>query len=158
VIRVLQFVDLRTGVMYSHRQFDAKYSHRLPPKVQPSKLTLAYKGLRKVETVTYRPGSDRLLDEDGLSALNLYRPSTVTPVPGDVGPWLDLVHRVVPNEPAREHVLNFLAHLVQHPGVKINHALFLGSKVQGIGKDFHRAAGRSDLGAPQLRHHHATGS
>jgi hypothetical protein len=103
---------------------------RLPPWAQPSKLALASKRLRKVERLTYHPGSDRLLDEDGQSALNLYRPSMVAPVPGDVGPWLDLVHRVVPNEPAREHVLNFFAHLVQYPGVKINHSLFLGSKVQ----------------------------
>ena len=46
--------------------------------------------------------------------------------------WSTVSYRI---EPAHEHVLNFPAHLVQHPGVRINHALFLGSKVQGIGKD-----------------------
>lgn len=49
------------------------------------------------------------------------------------GPWLDLVGLVIPDEAARRHLLDCLAHLVQKPD-KVNHALFLGGG-QGIGKD-----------------------
>jgi hypothetical protein len=54
------------------------------------------------------------------------------PKAGDVAPWLNHVSNVYPA--AAEHVVAWLAHRVQHPDEKINHALVLGGK-QGIGKD-----------------------
>jgi hypothetical protein len=48
------------------------------------------------------------------------------------GPWLDHVRKVFGDN--AEHVINWLAHRVQRPGEKINHALVLGG-AQGIGKD-----------------------
>src|ERR1019366_8451569 len=47
-------------------------------------------------------------------------------------PWLEHVKRVFPDE--WRHIPCWLAHRVQRPGEKINHALVLGGK-QGIGKD-----------------------
>ncbi len=64
---------------------------------------------------------------------NLYRPPE--PLPGDptqAGPWLDHVRHVYPDD--SDHILDFLAHRVQRPEEKINHALVLGG-LQGIGKD-----------------------
>src|SRR5437763_9885866 len=48
------------------------------------------------------------------------------------GRWLDHVHYVFPDK--AEHIINWLAHRVQRPQDKINHALVLGGP-QGIGKD-----------------------
>jgi Family of unknown function (DUF5906) len=47
-------------------------------------------------------------------------------------PWLDHVHKVYPQD--AKHIIAWLAHRVQRPAEKINHALVLGGK-QGIGKD-----------------------
>jgi hypothetical protein len=47
-------------------------------------------------------------------------------------PWIDHVHRLYPGEAA--HILNFLAFTLQHPSVKINHAVVLAGD-QGIGKN-----------------------
>lgn len=96
---------------------------------------------RKVATVTYRPGKPAIVQEDinGVmqSAVNLYRPSRLIPSKGaDVQPWLDHVTLLFgePGDPAREHFLNYLAFVLQRPGVKINHAIVLLG-AHGIGKD-----------------------
>jgi hypothetical protein len=68
-----------------------------------------------------------------MNCFNLYRPPTI-----EVGDssraqrWLDHVARVYPGD--AEHIINWLAHRVQRPHEKINHALVLGG-AQGIGKD-----------------------
>ena len=70
----------------------------------------------------------------GLSApLNLYRPPALEPGnAADADPWLDHVHKVYPGN--ADHIVRWLAHRVQRPGEKVNHALVLGG-VEGIGKD-----------------------
>ena len=47
-------------------------------------------------------------------------------------PWLDHIRKVYPNE--ADHIIMWLAHRVQRPHDKINHAIVLGG-AQGIGKD-----------------------
>jgi hypothetical protein len=97
-----------------------------------------------VEQMTWAPGEpmlikDRLISEggwierSGCTVLNLYRPPTIVPRnPSGAGPWLDHVHRIYPGE--APHIIVWLAHRVQRPHEKINHAVVLGGG-QGIGKD-----------------------
>ena len=99
---------------------------------------------RAVEQMTWAPGRpmlvrDRLVSEGGwierpqCVVFNLYRPPQITPGDADkVGRWLDLVHRVYPDD--SQHIIRWLAHRVQRPDEKINHALVLGG-LQGVGKD-----------------------
>lgn len=100
---------------------------------------------RPVEQMTWAPGEpmvirDRLITLEGgwikrpgCACFNLYRAPTVKP--GDAtkaSPWIEHVHRVYPGE--AEHIIKWLAHRVQRPEEKINHALVLGG-AQGVGKD-----------------------
>jgi hypothetical protein len=99
---------------------------------------------RAVEQMTWAPGEpelieDRLVSEGGwierkgVATFNLYRPPTIVAgEPDKAGPWLDHLHRVYPDDAM--HILRWLAHRVQRPPEKINHALILGG-AQGIGKD-----------------------
>jgi hypothetical protein len=94
--------------------------------------------------MTWAPGEplevkDRLVadggwfEKKGVTTFNLYRPPNI--VHGDaanVGPWLNHINKIYPKD--AEHILNWMAHRVQHPEIKINHALLLGGG-QGIGKD-----------------------
>jgi hypothetical protein len=73
------------------------------------------------------------IESPGRRVFNMFRPAL--PIVGDptqAGRWLDHLKRLFPEE--WEHILKWLAHRVQRPGVKINHALVLGGKM-GIGKD-----------------------
>jgi phage/plasmid primase-like uncharacterized protein len=99
---------------------------------------------RPVEQMTWAPGlpmviPNRLVAEggwierDGVSCFNLYRPPIIEPGNAhDVGPWLDHVCKVY--GPDADQIIVWLAHRVQRPQEKINHALVFGGK-QGIGKD-----------------------
>lgn len=100
---------------------------------------------RYIQQMTWMPGlpsiiEDRIVHKDGgwinepgARCYNLYippRPSTGNPVAA--GMWLQHIERIYPNEV--DHIVKWLAHRVQKPGEKINHALMLGG-AQGIGKD-----------------------
>jgi hypothetical protein len=99
---------------------------------------------RPVEQMTWAPGfakviADRLIseggwiDRTGCNVFNLYRPpSRLRGNKDEAGPWLDHVRRVYPDD--AEHIINWLAHRVQRPQDKLNHALVLGGAM-GIGKD-----------------------
>jgi hypothetical protein len=100
---------------------------------------------RPVEQMTWAPGlpmiiRDRLIaaggwiERNGVSCFNLYLPPQIELGDADeAGPWLAHVHRLYPKAEAH-HSIQYLAHRVQRPAEKINHALMLGGD-QGIGKD-----------------------
>jgi hypothetical protein len=99
---------------------------------------------KPVEQMTWAPGlpmiiKDRLvsaggwIERHGVSCFNLYKPPEIRL--GDAsqaGPWLDHVRNTFGDD--AEHIIRWLAHRVQRPEEKINHALVLGG-AQGIGKD-----------------------
>jgi hypothetical protein len=110
-------------------------------KLKPSVWLKQY---RRVEQITWAPGlpeiiEDRLISDGGwhahagAHALNLYLPPSITL--GDAtqaGLWIEHLRLIYPEEV--EEITDWLAHRLQHPGIKINHALGLGGP-QGIGKD-----------------------
>ena len=99
---------------------------------------------RSVEQMTWAPGlppviADKLIIEGGwierpgVSCFNLYHSPTLPH--GDqnqAAPWVDHVRTIYPND--ADHIISWLAHRVQHPHQKVNHALIL-SGYPGIGKD-----------------------
>jgi hypothetical protein len=114
-------------------------------KVKTMRATAWLDKNRAVEQMTWCPGlpmdiSNRLvshggwIDRKGVSCFNLYRPPLI--VPGnaaEAGPWLRHINKIYSTDDAK-HIVQWLAHRVQRPQDKINHALMLGG-AQGIGKD-----------------------
>ena len=92
------------------------------------------KGALTVTGITYAAGETVLVSRDGQVYGNRWSNARPACVAGDITPWLDHLHRMVPEEYEREHLLNVLAHKIQHPDVKINHAILHIGK-QGSGKD-----------------------
>jgi len=101
---------------------------------------------RPVEGMTWAPGKPMILDDtlinqggmiahEGVRTFNLYLPPPMRHGdPRKARRWLRHVLRVYPDKDDARHILNWLAHRVQHPEEKINHALVLGGE-QGVGKD-----------------------
>jgi hypothetical protein len=99
---------------------------------------------RPVEQITWAPGmplliKNRLIDEGGWMprnanhCFNLYRrPELGADDREAVDTWIEHVFKLYPDDGV--HIILWLAHRVQHPEEKINHALVLGG-AQGIGKD-----------------------
>jgi hypothetical protein len=96
----------------------------------------------QVLQMTWAPGKpemirDKIIDSEwidrpGCTIFNSYRPPTIVPKTGPVDLWRGHLRRIYPGE--AEHIMRWLAHRVQRPHEKINHALVLGG-AQGIGKD-----------------------
>ena len=89
-------------------------------------------GRRQHKGLTLRPG-EPLLTSDNY--LNEWRGFSVGQVPGDVMPFLKLLTRLVPDRNAALFVINWFAHLLQHPGIKMHTSLVLWSSNQGVGKN-----------------------
>jgi hypothetical protein len=122
--------------------------HGCPKRVKGKLVTIsASKWLdqnRPVEQMTWCPGfpmliKDRLvvdgcwIERKDVTCFNHYRPSRIRA--GDASkadPWLEHVRKIYPDD--ADHAITWLAHRVQRPREKINHALVLGG-LQGIGKD-----------------------
>jgi 5S rRNA maturation endonuclease (ribonuclease M5) len=99
---------------------------------------------RPVEQITWAPGKPMIiegrlvieggwLEHSGSTIFNLYRPAKE--LPGDAekaNEWIEHTERVYPSD--AKHIIKWMAHRVQRPWEKINHALVLGG-FQGIGKD-----------------------
>jgi hypothetical protein len=119
---------------------------RLPPVPYGDKTISASTWLdahAAVEQMTWAPGEPRLIRDrliaeggwiyrPGLTVFNLYRPPTLVPESGPAEAWLELACRLFGDD--ADHIVKWLAHRVQRPAEKINHALLLGG-AQGIGKD-----------------------
>jgi hypothetical protein len=121
---------------------------RLPPqqdsKGKPIRPSTWLDRNRPVAQMTWAPGEPQLIEgrlvldggwieRPGVACFNLYRPPTIPHgTAREAGAWLRHIERVYP-EDAR-HIVLWLAHRVQRPHEKINHALLLGG-AQGVGKD-----------------------
>ena len=95
-------------------------------------------GFITAERIEFMPGQDEVThDADSCRVLNLWRPppwhvdeKLLEPVP-----FLEHVEYLLDGDrEAAEHVLNFLAHLVQRPQERVGHALLITSEAKGIGK------------------------
>jgi hypothetical protein len=99
---------------------------------------------RPVEQLTWAPGLPELIrdkvvleggwkDHPGARCFNQYRaPEIAAGDPDQATRWAEHVRKIYPDD--AEHIFDCLAHRVQKPGEKINHALVLGGKPR-IGKD-----------------------
>jgi hypothetical protein len=99
---------------------------------------------RAVQQMTWLPAAPMIIENffvaeggwfphQGASVFNLYRaPSIALGDATRANRWINHISRVYPNE--ADHIIKWLAHRVQFPDVKCNHALLLGG-AQGIGKD-----------------------
>jgi hypothetical protein len=142
-----QYFYLPTGALWPAASVDSI----LPPVEVPmrEKPMLPSKWLdqnRAVQQAAWAPGMSKIVDDKilldggwtshlGGKVFNLYRPPLVRPPPVlgfDVKPWLDHVRYIFPEEAG--HIVKWLAHRIQRPEEKINHAIVLGG-AQGIGKD-----------------------
>jgi len=96
-------------------------------------------GAKTLIGITYAAGESVLVARDGDVYGNRWRDarpalSGEKVKDADVQMWLDHCATLVPEKSEREHIFNVMAYKVQHPEVKINHAVLHGGD-QGCGKD-----------------------
>ena len=119
------------------RHIDCKSVHNAKRRIEAAtafdELRQA-KGAKALVGVTYAAGESVLVARDGMVYGNRWRDARPPTKAGDVSLWMSHVERMVPEKFEREHLLNALAHKVQYPTHKINHAILMGGN-HGSGKD-----------------------
>jgi len=141
------YFDKESCIEYSRGTFNAIFRHvhcvsTLGLKPRRIEASVFYDELREskceftLKGVTYAAGESDLVHRDGLVYGNRWRNARpdVSGKGGDVTPWLDHCETLIPDERERNHVLDLMAFKVQHPNVKINHAVLHGGN-EGRGKD-----------------------
>lgn len=78
--------------------------------------------------------TDLIVGSDGVRILNTWKDGGIAAAEGDPSIWLDHLRYMVPSDPERRWILQYLAHLVQRPALKIKSAILLQSQ-QGVGKN-----------------------
>lgn len=92
---------------------------------------------RVLQGITYAAGESVLVARDGDVYGNRWRdarPDLSNVTPSSVDAWLDHCRLLVPEPEELEHVFNMMAFKLQHPEIKINHAILHGGD-EGSGKD-----------------------
>ena len=135
--------DTLEKILLSRGQFNARLPDIGPPHDSRRCAWATFQAdgdrRRAVKDVTYRPGGLPIVDEPGKGpCFNTWRASSlrarVEATDADVRLWLDLAERLFPDPAVRAVVLDWLAALLQRPGVKPAFVLVMGGH-EGIGKD-----------------------
>jgi hypothetical protein len=93
---------------------------------------LRHPARRQHERVVMRPAAPPITADN---CLNVWSGFRVDSVPGDVRPFVALLNRLIPEPDAYGFVCSWLAHLLQHPHIKMSVALVIWSREQGVGKN-----------------------
>jgi hypothetical protein len=96
-------------------------------------------GAKALVGITYAAGETVLVARDGDLYGNRWRDarpdvSAVVASESKIASWLDHCRELVPEPEELEHLLNIMAFKLQHPELKINHAVLHGGD-EGCGKD-----------------------
>ncbi len=89
----------------------------------------------RVEGTAFDPSLDfqDVVERAGRSWVNVYKAPVVDRSPGNVQPFLDLLHKLLPNGDDAIILLSYMAAVVQNPGMKFRWAPFIQG-VEGNGK------------------------
>jgi hypothetical protein len=94
-------------------------------------------GAKALVGVTYAAGEDVIVTRDGDLFGNRWRdarPDVQNLRDGDISMWMDHCQELVPEQAELEHIFDVMAFKVQHPEIKVNHAI-LHAGDEGSGKD-----------------------
>ena len=135
VADAMQFVRREDGKKWRTDQWKALYAGLYP---DGDVLSAVWKGklpIGKFESLVYLPETAEFPDGESGSRYNIWRKDGVEARPGDVTPFLVHMAYLFPDEKDRDHVLDYLALLVQRPADKIHFALLIRG-AQGTGKSW----------------------
>jgi hypothetical protein len=89
----------------------------------------------QVHGVTYDPSRPHgVINRNGQSYINVFRPSRLRPMEGDVAPFMEFMEGLVPAESDRENLLKWFATLIARPDIRMIYGVLMISEAQGVGK------------------------
>lgn len=123
--------------IWEKASFDIRYNKDICPKRGSAHdviLRLKSGGPTIYDSVGFKPGQPQTLDNDG--TFNMYRQPDIEAAAGDITWWNEHIEYLFPEQEYRDHLLNWMAWLLQNLTKKPKHALILQGEVNGTGKSF----------------------
>jgi hypothetical protein len=138
-VNILDPVGKNERDIWDTKQFDSEFNKvwfPAPKKGSASDFLLRTKvgGPQTFYRVAFKPGQDQTL-ESGMT-FNMYRQPDIVPDEGDIEWWNGHLEYLFPDEVYRNHLLNWMAWLLQNLDKKPKHALIIQGEVNGTGKSF----------------------
>lgn len=138
IVETDEFYHILTGLCVSSKGFDAMYRH-LPEARKGSIRNFFLRDFRDSKLVrrTYVPGnsSEIVVEKGGLRCLNMWRPSGIIPVEGDVTPFVEHLRYITGDNDECNQLANVLAFIIQKPGEKLKFSPIIVGK-PGTGKSY----------------------
>ena len=144
------FVNILTGETKTEAAFRTRFNHLSSRRSVTNEL-IGDKLTGKVDRTRYSPGiRNRFVFRGGSRVLNSWTPGGVEPQPGDCSTILTHLENLIPQDAERDHVLNYLATVLQSPAQKIPHALLIVGR-QGVGKSVLGTLARNLIGCENVK-------
>lgn len=133
-----EYMNRDTKAVCGPRSFDVAHNRDTPVNADGEKQSATIYAndiIDVVENSMYFPAADEIFTHSGLDYINTYKAPKIKLKDAGKGVAAVLKHleHLLPDDKEREIVINYLAHNVQHPGVKMNWSIVLQG-VQGDGK------------------------
>jgi Mesyanzhinovviridae bifunctional DNA primase/polymerase len=129
-----QFIHDDGQRMMDKDQFEMQFGYLSPKTALLSALKKRDVPLKRFAGQVYIPKAAAVIQHQGRTVFNIWRPSGMTPKAGDHQWLLDHVAIMFPGDQLSQgYMLDYMAQLVAHPDVKIHFALLIQS-VEGVGK------------------------
>jgi hypothetical protein len=131
-----RYFNTITGGVFRPEALDTKYCRDVRASGRKKRFTdLINPHMGRADDFGFYPGKAQIFEWKGKTLVNTWRDPA--PVPEKSPPptlWLKHLAYLLSDKAEREHLLDVLAHNVQHLDGKVNHAIVLGG-TRGIGKD-----------------------
>jgi len=119
----------RFNALYANRTVTVPAAGNATKEVSQAYLWLRSLNRRQYRAIVTRPGEP---EETTDRCLNDWAGFTASPASGDIGPFKRLYAHLFGSE---SFPMLWLAHLIQHPGIKMFVALVVWSQAEGVGKN-----------------------
>jgi hypothetical protein len=139
IIGIERFINkANPKLMWKKSAFDSAFAY-IPKKSEPKSFSECLfknkKGtVARFQEIGFQPGQPQALDSGRV--FNLYTTPDIVPAEGDIQWWNDHLEYLFPEPEYRDHVLNWMAWLLQNLTLKPKHALIVQGPEQGTGKSF----------------------
>jgi len=119
------------------RHIDCRSVHGKHPRVEAAISFDEHRqpdGAVALDGLTYAPGEPPISVRLGRQYGNRWVNARIAGSDGDAKPWLKHLQKIIPDPVEQNHLLDVMAFKLQHPEIKINHAILLAGN-PGAGKD-----------------------
>lgn len=134
IIGSMSITNYFASELFNHVSYDPMVGQKMK-RENIGRIWMEWPLRNNVQDLTYEPGGEAIIIEDGQQLANVWQGWGTEPKKGSVKPFLEFIDYLFGgvSEEHRKWLLQWLAYPIQHPGTKLNQAVVVHGS-QGSGK------------------------